>query len=77
MAHLHRSAQVAQPRSGGQFAAHGHQLPSSLQARQGETLDRYHTGDRIWEIDTGHDLMITEPGRTAEMLLRLADQDHA
>jgi hypothetical protein len=51
--------------------------PSSLQARQGETLDRYHTGDRIWEIDTGHDLMITEPGRTAEMLLRLADQDHA
>ena len=51
--------------------------PSSLRARQGETLDRYHTGDRIWEIDTGHDLMITEPGRTAEMLLRLADQDHA
>ncbi|MBP6381690.1 MAG: hypothetical protein KBG29_04645 [Pseudomonadales bacterium] len=24
-----------------------------------------------WEIDTGHDLMITEPARVAEMLLRL------
>jgi hypothetical protein len=29
------------------------------------------------EIDTGHDLMITEAERTAEMLLRLADQDKA
>jgi len=46
--------------------------PSTLQRRQGESLDRYHVGDRIWEIDTGHDLMITEPEKTAEMLLRLA-----
>ena len=27
---------------------------------------------RFWEIDTGHDLMITEPEKVAEMLLRLA-----
>jgi pimeloyl-ACP methyl ester carboxylesterase len=50
---------------------------SSLRMRQGESLDHYHVGDRIWEIDTGHVLMITEPERTAEMLLRLADHDKA
>jgi pimeloyl-ACP methyl ester carboxylesterase len=27
---------------------------------------------RVWDIDTGHDLMITEPEWVAEMLLRLA-----
>jgi pimeloyl-ACP methyl ester carboxylesterase len=27
---------------------------------------------RAWDIDTGHDLMITEPAKVAEMLLRLA-----
>jgi pimeloyl-ACP methyl ester carboxylesterase len=26
---------------------------------------------RVWDIDTGHDLMITEPGWVSEMLLRL------
>jgi hypothetical protein len=26
----------------------------------------------VWEIDTGHDLMITEPEAVAEMLLRVA-----
>jgi len=26
---------------------------------------------RAWEIDTGHDLMITEPEQVTEMLLRL------
>jgi pimeloyl-ACP methyl ester carboxylesterase len=45
--------------------------PSTLAMRKGESLDRYHIGDRVWSIDTGHDLMITEPERTAEMLLRL------
>lgn len=49
--------------------------PSTLAMRAGESLERYHVGDRIWEIDTGHDLMITEPEKTAEMLLRLADLD--
>jgi len=27
---------------------------------------------QVWEIDTGHDLMLTEPEQTAAMLLRLA-----
>jgi pimeloyl-ACP methyl ester carboxylesterase len=35
-------------------------------------LDRALQGDNVWEIDTGHDLMITEPAAVAEMLLRLA-----
>lgn len=49
--------------------------PGTLARRVGESLDRYHIGDRVWEIDTGHDLMITEPEKTAEMLLRLAEFD--
>jgi pimeloyl-ACP methyl ester carboxylesterase len=46
--------------------------PGTLEKRVGESLERYRIGDRVWEIDTGHDLMITEPEKTAEMLLRLA-----
>ena len=45
--------------------------PSTLAKRVGESLARYHVGDRVWQLDTGHDLMITEPEKTAEMLLRL------
>jgi hypothetical protein len=33
--------------------------------RQARALD----ADNVWEIDTGHDLMITEPAAVAEMLL--------
>ena len=29
-------------------------------------------GRRLWDIDTGHDLMITEPDAVAELLLRVA-----
>lgn len=47
--------------------------PSTLKLRAGELLDRYFAADRVWEIDTGHDAMITEPEKTAELLLRLAD----
>jgi pimeloyl-ACP methyl ester carboxylesterase len=47
--------------------------PSTLKLRAGEVLDRYFAADRVWEIDTGHDTMITEPEKTAELLLRLAD----
>ena len=47
--------------------------PSTLKLRTGETLDRYFAADRVWEIDTGHDTMINEPGKTAELLLRLAE----
>jgi pimeloyl-ACP methyl ester carboxylesterase len=33
---------------------------------------RWFQGDRVWEIDTGHDMMLTEPLVLAEMLERLA-----
>ena len=33
---------------------------------------RAYEADRVWEIDTGHDLMITEPQAVAELLLQLA-----
>lgn len=33
---------------------------------------RLFDAERVWTIDTGHDLMITEPDALAEMLLRLA-----
>jgi pimeloyl-ACP methyl ester carboxylesterase len=45
---------------------------ASLRNRQPETADRAYQADRVWEIDTGHDLMITEPRAVADMLLRLA-----
>jgi len=38
-------------------------MPALMKAAEG----------RVWDIDTGHDLMITEPEAVAEMLLRLAD----
>jgi pimeloyl-ACP methyl ester carboxylesterase len=37
--------------------------------------ERLFDADRVWEIDTGHDLMITEPDAVAEMLERLARDD--
>jgi hypothetical protein len=51
---------------------------TSTMARRRETVDKAHfqrwlTADRVWEIDTGHDLMLSEPEKTAEMLLRLAE----
>lgn len=47
--------------------------PSTLEMRgRNENLDRYFKGENVWEIETGHDLMITEPEKSAEMLLRLA-----
>lgn len=39
---------------------------------QGEALKRHTNADRVWEIDTGHDLMITEPQKLAGFLLALA-----
>jgi len=38
----------------------------------GDYLARQLDGERNWEIDTGHDIMITEPEALTEMLLRLA-----
>ncbi len=44
---------------------------SSLQFRDVAALKASSDG-RVWDIDTGHDLMITEPEAVAEMLMRLA-----
>lgn len=46
---------------------------STLRLRPKDKLQRALTADRVWEIDTTHDLMITEPQRVAEMLLSLAE----
>jgi pimeloyl-ACP methyl ester carboxylesterase len=43
-----------------------------LAASNAESRARQLDGDRNLEIDTGHDLMITEPKRVAEMLLQVA-----
>ncbi len=44
----------------------------SLQAGMQPARERLFDADRVWELDTGHDLMITEPEAVAEMLERLA-----
>ena len=45
---------------------------ASLRMSQGDALNRQLDADRLWEIDTGHDLMVTEPRAVVDMLLRLA-----
>jgi pimeloyl-ACP methyl ester carboxylesterase len=44
----------------------------SMKLRPPESARRAREGERAWEVDTGHDLMITEPKATADLLLRLA-----
>ncbi len=46
--------------------------PASLSARPQATRERWLKADRVWSIDTGHDLMLTEPDAVASMLARLA-----
>jgi len=45
---------------------------SELNDREAPNEDRSVGAQRVWEIETGHDLMITEPRAVADMLLRLA-----
>jgi pimeloyl-ACP methyl ester carboxylesterase len=45
---------------------------ATLAGRPDVTRHRWLDGDPVWEIDTGHDLMITEPRGLADMLLDLA-----
>lgn len=44
----------------------------SLSRRPGDIRHRWAQGDYVREIDTGHDLMLTEPAETARMLLEIA-----
>ena len=43
----------------------------SMDKRPTESARRARAGERVWEVDTGHDLMLTEPEKTTELLLRL------
>jgi pimeloyl-ACP methyl ester carboxylesterase len=45
---------------------------STLATRDPALMDRARDQGRLWDIDTGHDLMITEPERTADALLEVA-----
>lgn len=44
----------------------------TLARRPADKRQRALDADNVWEIDTGHDLMLTEPAEVAAMLLRLA-----
>ncbi|HEX7856533.1 MAG TPA: alpha/beta fold hydrolase [Sphingobium sp.] len=44
----------------------------SLQNSEPDARARQTDGDRNFEIDTGHDLMVTEPRKVADMLLEVA-----
>ncbi len=46
---------------------------NALNEIEGTKEDRSAGAQRVWEIETGHDLMITEPQAVAEMLLRVVD----
>jgi pimeloyl-ACP methyl ester carboxylesterase len=44
---------------------------STVATREKSLMDQARASGRLWEIDTGHDLMITEPERTADALLQV------
>jgi hypothetical protein len=45
---------------------------STLPTRDRDQMARAKAEGRLWDIDTGHDLMITEPEQTAHALLQVA-----
>jgi pimeloyl-ACP methyl ester carboxylesterase len=45
---------------------------STLATRDPELMERMRAAGRLWDIDTGHDLMITEPKATAGALVEVA-----
>lgn len=45
---------------------------STLATREAELVDTARAAGRLWDIDTGHDLMITEPRAVADALLEVA-----
>lgn len=44
-----------------------------IRTQEGAWRERLLDAERVWEIDAGHDLMITEPAAVAGMLLQLAE----
>lgn len=47
---------------------------STLRARPPERMKQAHAAGRVWDIDTGHDLMISEPEAVTELLLRVTPE---
>jgi pimeloyl-ACP methyl ester carboxylesterase len=45
---------------------------STFATRDRELMDAAETAGRLWQIDTGHDLMITEPQKVAAALLAVS-----
>jgi pimeloyl-ACP methyl ester carboxylesterase len=45
---------------------------STLATRDPEVMERLHAAGRLWDIDTGHDLMLTEPDAVTDALLQIA-----
>jgi pimeloyl-ACP methyl ester carboxylesterase len=45
---------------------------STLATRDPELMEQARAAGRLWEVDTGHDLMITEPVAVADALLEIA-----
>jgi pimeloyl-ACP methyl ester carboxylesterase len=45
---------------------------STLSTRDAEQMDKARADGRLWDIDTGHDLMITEPQAVADALVQVA-----
>src|SRR6478736_4666145 len=46
---------------------------STIATRDPELVEKARAEGRLWDIDTGHDLMITEPEAVADRLLQVAD----
>lgn len=46
---------------------------STLATRDAQLMGEARSEARLWDIDTGHDLMINEPEKVAEVLLEVAD----
>jgi hypothetical protein len=46
---------------------------STLAGRDPARMAAARDAGRVWDVDTGHDLMITEPAAVAELLLRVAE----
>ena len=47
---------------------------STLATRDPVLMDEARESARLWDIDTGHDLMITEPQKVADALLQVAER---
>ena len=50
---------------------------STLPTRDPQLMAKARAAGRLWDIDTGHDLMITEPGAVADALLQVATDQEA